>query len=96
LNSKLELEVHVTSVSHGEVANLLRGYVVAGNEKYRFTAIAYGRIGGQNVSPKVGKATAGRLRKKEINVEEFLDTLQRKLVEGDVTLESPPRPEFTL
>lgn len=96
MKSKLELEVHVTSVSHGEVANLLRGYVVAGKAKYRFTAIAYGRIGGQNVSPKVGRVTASRLRKKEIEVEEFLSTLQRKLVEGDVILESPPRPEFTI
>jgi len=35
----------------GGVANFLTGYIIYKGEKYPFEAVAYGRIGGQNVLP---------------------------------------------
>ncbi len=88
-----EFEVHIDYVSGGEVANYLRGYVVYKGEKLRFSGVAYGRFGGQNVSPTLPRKTAKRLKELGVDTEEFVSILQRKLVEGDIIVEAkPPEP----
>lgn len=77
-------------VEGGEVANRLFGYVNMGEEKLRFTAIAFGRWGGQNISLQLPRKTIGRLNHLDIDVEDFTMELQRKLIEGDVMIESKP------
>jgi hypothetical protein len=73
----------------GGVASFLTGYVVHKGENFPFEAVAYGRIGGQNVSPTLTLEAVERLEKLSIDLELFTSILQRKLVEGEITLKIP-------
>jgi len=70
-------------VSGGEVANLLKGYILVEGKKIRFSGVAYGRFGGQNVSPKLSPAAQRRVRELFGDVEPFEEDLQLRLVKGD-------------
>jgi hypothetical protein len=70
-----EMDVFIDQMDEGSgvgggVANFLTGYIIYKGEKYPFEAVAYGRIGGQNM-------------------ELFTARLQRKLVEGELTVNIP-------
>ena len=56
------------------------------NNDFRFTAIAFGRIGGQNVGAKLSKTTETELKKLGYDVDEVIMTLQNNLLQGDLTL----------
>ena len=73
----------------GGVANFLSGYVIFRGEKFPFEAIAYGRIGGQNVSPTLTDESLKRLQDIDIDIENFTSQLQRKLVEGELNVVVP-------
>ena len=73
----------------GGVANFLSGYAVFREEKFPFEAIAYGRIGGQNVSPTLTDESMKRLQDLSVDVETFTSQLQRKLVEGEINVIIP-------
>ncbi len=81
----------------GGVANFLSGYAVFQGEKLPFEAIAYGRIGGQNVSPTLADESMMKLQELKVDLELFTAQLQRKLVEGEITVvipEGTPSPEL--
>ncbi len=73
----------------GGVASFLTGYVIYKGEKFPFDAVAYGRIGGQNVSPTLKLEAVERLEKLNVDLEIFTMVLQRKLVEGELTVKIP-------
>ncbi len=73
----------------GGVANFLTGYAVYEGEKFPFEAVAYGRIGGQNVSPTLKSESTKRLEELSVDLELFIARLQRKLVEGEMTVVIP-------
>ena len=66
-------------------AKITGKFILDGN-KFRFTAIAFGRIGGQNVGAKISKSTEKELEKLGYDVEEVIILLQRNLLQGDLTL----------
>ncbi len=66
-------------------AKITGKFVLDGNE-FRFTAIAFGRIGGQNVGAKISQTTEKELEKLGYDVEEVIILLQRNLLQGDLTL----------
>ena len=81
----------------GGIANFLSGYAIYQGEKFPFEAIAYGRIGGQNVSPTLVDEALRRLQELKVDLESFTAQLQRKLVEGEISVvvpEGTPRPEL--
>ncbi len=89
-----EMEVFIDEMGEssgvgGGVANFLSGYAVYKGEKFLFEAVAYGRIGGQNVSPNLTDEATKRLQELEVNLESFTAQLQRKLVEGEITVIIP-------
>ena len=53
---------------------------------FRFTAIAFGRIGGQNVGAKLSSTTEKELKDLGYDVEDVIMLLQRNLLQGDLTL----------
>jgi hypothetical protein len=53
---------------------------------FRFTAIAFGRIGGQNIGVKLSKTTEKALEKLGYVAEDVIMTLQKNLLQGDLTL----------
>lgn len=74
----------------GGVANFLTGYALYKGEKFPFEAVAYGRIGGQNVKPTLTEESSKRLSDLQVDLELFTARLQRKLVEGEMTVNIPP------
>ena len=80
------MDVYVTKVEQGETANILHGYALVKSRRIEFDAVAFGRYGGQNVSLEVHKAAESTLGEMELEVAEFEQILQQKLVEGDITI----------
>jgi hypothetical protein len=91
-DDEIPVTVFVKSASGSEVASKLSGYFVVKGQEFRFTAIAFGRIGGHNASVKIAKATLDKIAKMGLDPEQLQLTIQRKLIEGDVTLPEGIRP----
>jgi hypothetical protein len=78
--------IFVKSVRGGEIASKLVGYFVVKGKEFKFTAIAFGRIGGHNISLTLAKKTVDSIKEMGIDSELLQLTIQRKLIEGDVIL----------
>lgn len=78
--------IFVKTVRGGEIASKLVGYFVIKGQEFKFTAIAFGRIGGHNISLTIAKKTLDNIKKMGIDSELLQLTIQRKLIEGDVIL----------
>jgi hypothetical protein len=78
--------IFVTNARGSEIASKLTGYFIINNQKFNFTAIAFGRIGGHNISLKIAKRTLEKIKKMGLDSEVLQVTIQRKLIEGDVIL----------
>jgi hypothetical protein len=68
------------------MAAKITGKFILDDNEFRFTAIAFGRIGGQNVGAKLSKTTEKELEKLGYDVEEVIILLQKNLLQGDLTL----------
>ena len=86
------IDVYVTNSSGGEIASKLSGYFIIADNKFRFSAIAFGRIGGHNISLKISKTTTKRIIEIGYDVEELELIIQRKLIEGDVHIPQGLKP----
>src|SRR5437867_1488427 len=89
---EIPVTVFVKSASGSDVASKLSGYFVIRGQEFRFTAIAFGRIGGHNASVKIAKTTLNKIAKMGIDPEQLLLTIQRKLIEGDIILPEGMKP----
>jgi hypothetical protein len=78
-----EYVVVVDYVSEGEIANLIRGYVVLKGKRVRFSGVAYGRFGGQNFAPQFTTAAKERLALLTGDFTRFEEDLQLRLVRGE-------------
>ena len=56
------------------------------DNSFEFLAIAFGRIGGQNIGVKLSEETENKLKALEYNVEKVIDELQKKLVSGNLSV----------
>ncbi len=68
------------------MAAKINGNFTIDKHTFRFSAIAFGRIGGQNIGAKISKATENQLKKLGYDVDDVIMKLQRKLLQGDLTL----------
>ncbi len=68
------------------MAAKITGKFTLDDNEFRFTAIAFGRIGGQNVGAKISKTTEKELEKLGYDIEEVIILLQKNLLQGDLTL----------
>src|SRR4026209_872407 len=85
-SSNIKVDVFINNSSGGEVASKLTGYFIVNNKSFRFSAIAFGRIGGHNISLKLSTSSINKLKKMEIDPEKLQLIIQRKLIEGDVNI----------
>ena len=84
----IAVDVHVNNVTGTEIASKLSGYfVIGGNRTFRFKAIAFGRIGGHNISISVSKKSLADIKKMGLDPDLVELQVQRKLVEGDISIE---------
>ncbi len=82
----MELKVHINNVRGSQMAAKITGRFSIGGDSFRFTAIAFGRIGGQNVGASISRETEKRLRGLGHDVDEVIASLQSSLLKGDITL----------
>jgi hypothetical protein len=82
-----EYQIVIEDVSGGDIANILRGHIVVKGEKVKFTGIAYGRYGGQNVAPKLTSVAKRKLKQIVGDLAAFEEDLQLRLVEGDFDIQ---------
>ncbi len=82
----MDLKVHINNIHGSQMAAKITGNFIVDENKFRFTAIAFGRIGGQNISAKLSQTTEKELEKLEYDVDEVIDSLQSNLLQGDLTL----------
>ena len=85
----MDLKVHINNIHGSQMAAKITGKFTLEDNEFRFTAIAFGRIGGQNVGAKLSKITETELEKLGYDVEEVIIKLQQNLLQGDLTLLSP-------
>ena len=82
----MDLKVHINNIHGSQMAAKITGKFILDGNEFRFNAIAFGRIGGQNVGAKLSKQTELELTKKGYDVEEVIMLLQKNLLQGDLTL----------
>ncbi len=68
------------------MAAKITGKFTIDGHSFRFNAIAFGTIGGQNVGAKISKTTEKELKKLGYNVDEVIMSLQKNLLQGNLTL----------
>ena len=68
------------------MAAKINGTFEIDDNSFEFTAIAFGRIGGQNIGVKISEETENELKSFEYNVEQIIDDLQKKLVSGSLSI----------
>ena len=82
----MDLKVHINNIHGSQMAAKINGNFILDKNEFRFTAIAFGRIGGQNVGAKLSKITETELEKLGYDVEEVIMSLQQNLLQGNLTL----------
>ena len=82
----MDLTVYINNIHGSQMAAKITGKFTLDGNEFRFNAIAFGRIGGQNVGAKLSKKTELELTKKGYDVDEVVMLLQKNLLQGDLTL----------
>lgn len=89
-----DITVHINSVHGSQMTAKINGFFFIDKNKFRFHAIAFGRIGGHNIGVKISEHTESILIKLGYNIAEVIEKLQRKLIEGKINLPKNIRKEF--
>ncbi|HEX5457619.1 MAG TPA: hypothetical protein VFX64_04455 [Candidatus Nitrosotalea sp.] len=82
----MDIQVHINNVRGSQIAAKITGTFTVDTHPFKFTAIAFGRIGGHNIGAKISKTVERSLVKLGYDVDEVINELQQKLVRGDITL----------
>ena len=82
----MDIKVHVTNVDGTQMAAKINGTFEIDGNSFEFMAIAFGRIGGQNIGVKLSEETENKLKTLEYNVDQVIDDLQKKLVSGNLSI----------
>ena len=72
--------MHVNNVDGTQMAAKIEGTFVIDANSFEFLAIAFGRIGGQNIGVKLSEETENKLKALEYNVEEVIDEHYEKQI----------------
>ncbi len=82
----MNLEIYINNIRGAQMAAKITGTFTIDEHSFRFTAIAFGRIGGQNVGAKISKTTEKELKKLGYDSEEVILSIQKNLLQGNLTL----------
>ncbi len=56
------------------------------SNSFPFTAVAFGRIGGQNIGVKLSEDVETKLKGLDYDLDNVIELLQKKLIQGELTL----------
>ena len=91
----MNLDVHVEEIQGSQMAAKIMGKFSISDMRLDFTAIAFGRIGGQNVGVKLSEAVQSSIRDAGLDPEEVAMSLQKNLLEGNLSIpEGVTREQF--
>ena len=82
----MNLKVSINNIHGSQMAAKINGNFTIDDHSFRFTAIAFGRIGGQNIGAKISKTTEKELESFGYDVDDVIMNLQKNLLQGDLTL----------
>ena len=82
----MDIKVKINNIHGSQMAAKISGNFMIDDHSFRFTAIAFGRIGGQNIGAKLSQETEKKLKSLGYDVDEVIMTLQKNLLHGDLTL----------
>ena len=68
------------------MAAKMNGTFELDDNMFEFSAIAFGRIGGQNIGVEPSEEMNNKLKEKGYDVDEVIDELQKKLVSGNISI----------
>ena len=68
------------------MAAKMNGTFELDDNMFEFSAIAFGRIGGQNIGVEPSEEMNNKLKEKGYDVDEVIDLLQNKLVSGNFSI----------
>lgn len=85
--NSIDFKIHIKKVSEGPVASKLSGYFLIDNNTFNFKAIAFGRIGGQNINIKISETKYNLIKKMGMDPEIIMSLVQKKIIEGDITFD---------
>ena len=80
------MEVHVNSVDGTQMAAKMNGTFELDDNMFEFSAIAFGRIGGQNIGVEPSEEMNNKLKEKGYNIDEIINNLQKKLISGNLSI----------
>ena len=82
----MEIIVNVKEIDGTQMAAKITGEFQLGEKLFPFTAIAFGRIGGQNIGAKLSNETENTLKELGHDLDEVIAQLQKNLLQGDLNL----------
>jgi hypothetical protein len=85
-DERIPVTIFVKNARGSNIASKLTGYFLINDKQFRFTAVAFGRIGGHNIALTISKKTLNTISKMGIEPDVLQLTIQRKLIEGDIIL----------
>ena len=68
------------------MAAKITGYFKISENSFPFTAIAFGRIGGQNIGVKLSDDVESKIKELGFDLDEVIAELQRNLIQGNLNL----------
>lgn len=80
------MKIYITSLDAGDIASRLKGYFLINDEKFKFSGVAFGRIGGHNINIKLSKKDEARLKRLGYDPEQVIIKVQMMIIEGDMEL----------
>lgn len=89
----MNISIHINNVKGSQMAAKITGTFSIDEHTFRFSAIAFGRIGGQNIGAKISKTTENQLKKLGYDSEQVILLLQQNLLQGDLSLPDNLRKE---
>ena len=90
-NLSKKIVVYVSNSTGGQFASKIIGHFIINDMKFRFIALAFGRIGGHNINLQLPKTSVNNLKKNGYDPELVQLEIQQKLLDGDIIILSGSR-----
>jgi len=68
------------------MAAKMNGVFELDDNTFEFSAIAFGRIGGQNIGVEPSEEMNNKLKEKGYDIDEIINNLQKKLISGNFSI----------
>lgn len=85
----MNMRIHIAAIDGTQMAAKINGTFALHDgdaDEFPFEAIAFGRIGGQNIGAKLSESVMSNLKAAGHDPQDVIMQLQKSLLQGDLTL----------